>query len=427
MKMKKTLKVVASLLLVLVTSTFVFAQVSNTNFATAYTLRDDADNFMDVRYYNEVDFSNFFVWADFDDEANLGFAKKINELYLGTYYYGTLWAGVESKKETTATSSELEKNVSGNHYFDLLFGFSGMALKLDTYFSLDNENLSDSDTDFESETKTNGSYYMFGLTWGGLSVPAGNATLRPWARVGFNIQDSTVYTKTKLMDTTTETTNKSDNRNWLSLTLASDIEWGNKDSFFSVAGLDYRLYAAIGINGTVVEGTNNSVTRAGAQDICNIISPYYRFEYKASDKIKFGGYVGASVYFDTICEGYEYDIENPPTAIPELSVENYACVFSDLGLGMQYKVKPNFAMNFGFLAVLPALGSLKTVAPSILDGITTTVETDGGIFNPDLSMGFVWDINENCALDTALSIGINPSFLSSILDGSLFVGFKYKK
>jgi hypothetical protein len=42
-------------------------------------------------------------------------------------------------------------------------------------------------------------------------------------------------------------------------------------------------------------------------------------------------------------------------------------------------------------------------------------------------MGFVWDINENCALDTALSIGINPSFLSSILDGSLFVGFKYKK
>ena len=59
--MKKTLKVVASLLLVLVTSTFVFAQVSNTNFATAYTLRDDADNFMDVRYYNEVDFSNFFV------------------------------------------------------------------------------------------------------------------------------------------------------------------------------------------------------------------------------------------------------------------------------------------------------------------------------------------------------------------------------
>ena len=427
MKMKKTLKVVASLLLVLVTSTFVFAQVSNTNFATAYTLRDDADNFMDVRYYNEVDFSNFFVWADFDYEANLGFAKKINELYLGTYYYGTLWSGVESKKETTATSSDLEKHVSGDHYFDLLFGFSGMALKLDTYFSLDNENLSDSDTDFESETKTNGSYYMFGLTWGGLSVPAGNATLRPWARVGLNIQDSTVYTKTKLMDTTTESTNKSDNRNWLSLTLASDIEWGNKDSFFSVAGLDYRLYAAIGINGTVVERTNNSVTRAGAQDICNIISPYYRFEYKASDKIKFGGYVGASVYFDTICEGYEYDIENPPTAIPELSVENYACIFSDLGLGMQYKVKPNFAMNFGFLAVLPALGSLKTVAPSILDGITTTVETDGGVFYPDLSMGFVWDINENCALDASLNIGTKPSFLSSILDGSLFVGFKYKK
>ena len=92
--MKKTLKIVASLLLVLVTSTFVFAQVSNTNFATAYTLRDDADNFMDVRYYNEVDFSNFFVWFDFYDDAILGFAKKFDELYLGAYYHGTLWSGI---------------------------------------------------------------------------------------------------------------------------------------------------------------------------------------------------------------------------------------------------------------------------------------------------------------------------------------------
>ena len=47
------------------------------------------------------------------------------------------------------------------------------------------------------------------------------------------------------------------------------------------------------------------------------------------------------------------------------------------------------------------------------------IQDDGGCF--------VWDINENCALDASLDIGLHPSFLSSILDGSLYLGFKYKK
>ena len=421
--MKKTLKIVASLLLVLVTSTFVFAQVSNTNFATAYTLRDDADNFMDVRYYNEVDFSNFFVWFDFYDDAILGFAKKFDKLYLGTYYCGDLWYGANSSDVTTVDSTNLTKEVTGYHYFDLLFGFSGMALKLDTYFELDNENKNTSNSILNTESKTNASFYDFGVTWGGLSLPVGNVNFRPWARFGFSILDSTVYTKTKLGDVTTEVTDKRGNRNNLSVSLASDIEWGSKDSFFSVAGLEYELNVAIGVNGVVEETTDSTITRAGAQEIYNIISPYYRFEYKASDILSFGGYVGASVYLLTMSSGYEYDTSNLQTQESPM-VATLSLFNSDIGLGMQYKVKPNFAMNFGFSAYLPTFGSLKYIQ------IATTTELSGSIyddFNPDLSMGFVWDINENCALDTALSIGINPSFLSSILDGSLFVGFKYKK
>ena len=413
--MKKTLKIVASLLLVLVTSTFVFAQVSNTNYATAYTLRDDADNFMDVRYFNEVDFSNFFLWADFADVMNLGFAKKIDELYLGTYYYGTLWSGIDSTTTTTFNTTTVNKSIDNLQMFDLLLGFSGMAFKFDTYFYLGNTSKGiNSDV-----ITTNDSYYVFGLTWGGLSIPAGNATFRPWARVGFEISDKTDYRD--------DIINKIDNSNWLSVTLASDIEWGDKDGFFSVAGFDYTFYTAIGLNGVVAETTNASLSRAGAQGICNVICPYYRFEYKASDKLELGGTVGVFTYIDTMSSGSIYNTNTLQTSDLDINVITSTVVFSDIGLGMQYKFKPNFAMNAGFYASLPTFGYVKSVTTEVLAGVITEVEGGSSSMYSSIKTGFVWDINENCALDASLDIGLHPSFLSSILDGSLYLGFKYKK
>ena len=434
--MKKTLKIVALLLLVLVTSTFVFAQSSNTFTATAGTLRDDADNFMNVRYYNDVDFSNFFAWTDLSlDEANLGFAKKIDELYLGAYYNGDLWDG-SSDKTTTENTTNVTKNITGNHTFDLLFGFSGMAFKLGTYFNLDNTKTSyvDTENEYESESKTNNSTYTFDLTWGGLSVPAGNANLRPWAEIAFEINDATVYSEVKTGDTTVVTTDKTNtnNLNTLSVTLASDAEWGSKDAFFSVAGLAYTLETAIGANGVVYEVTDgdntSSTTRAGKQDISNIFSPYYRFEYKVSDNLKFGGRVEANLAINTSCDGYTYDPENPPTEVPDFDVTTDTSISSNLGLGMQYKLKPNFAMNLGLKASLPRFDSTKTVAPDLIgDGVTTTVNSDvNSSFSSNLYTGFVWDINENCALDASMSIPLTPSILMDILGGGLSLGFKYK-
>ncbi|MBQ7905883.1 MAG: hypothetical protein IJ361_09035 [Spirochaetaceae bacterium] len=432
--MKKTFKVVALLLLVLVTSTFVFAQSSNTFTATAETLRDDADNFMDVRYFNEVDFSNFFVWTDLSlDEANLGFAKKFDALYLGAYYKGDLWDG-SSDKTTTENTTNVTKNITGDHKFDLLFGFSGMAFKLDTSFKLYNtkENDVDTENEYESESKTNNSTYTFGLTWGGLSVPAGNANLRPWAKIAFEIKDATVYSEVKTGDTTVVTTDKTNtnNLNTLSVTLASDAEWGSKDAFFSVAGLAYTLETAIGANGVVYEVTDgentSSTTRAGKQDISNIFSPYYRFEYKVSDNLKFGGRVGANLAINTSCDGYTYDPENPPE-VPDLEVTTATSISSNLGLGMQYKLKPNFAMNLGLKADLPRFDSTKTVTPVGEDSESKNVVSDvNSSFSSNLYTGFVWDINENCALDAYMSIPLNPSILMDILGGGLSLGFKYK-
>ena len=431
--MKKIFKIVATLLLVLVTSTFVFAQTSNTFTATAGTLRDDADNFMDVRYYNDVDFSNFFAWTNLSlGDVNLGFAKKFNELYLGAYYAGDLLNSLTKTESKEISSEEIvsyTKNETGMHEFDLLFGFSGMALKLNTNFNINST--------YTSETNyVKNSNYIFDLTWGGLSVPVENFALRPYASIGYAFTDASTYTED---DTTpgivTKTTDKSGNLGLLTVSLGSDLEWGDKSGFFSVAGLTYALSFATGLNGEIREtvtsidggSTNTIITkRDGASNVVNIIAPYYRFEYTASEKVKFGGCVNAVLGINSLCNGFPY-IDTPSTETP--TVITTSTIASTVALGMQYKLKENFAMNVGFGANLPSIFSVKNV-DAVNNTRTVVANTVVGdvdtLFSSFLRTGFVWDINENCALDASMSIGTTPKFLDDILNGELSLGFKYK-
>ena len=433
--MKKTFKIVALLLLVLVTSTFVFAQSSNTFTATAGTLRDDADNFMDVRYYNDVDFSNFFAWTNLSlDEANLGFAKKFDALYLGAYYKGDLWSSSATDKsdntDADIDTDSVEKTVSGDHSFDVLLGFSGMALKLDTYFDIDNNSEEMTEKgDLMSESKNNDSTYSFDLTWGGLSIPVGNVNLRPMATLGLDIKDSTEYSCNYDADGVKilETTNEANNINTLTIKLASDIEWESKESLFSVVGLSYAFKTAIGANGeigkTTISDTSYVGFREDYKDVSNEFNSYYRFEYQASDNLKLGARVNADIKFTKNSDGYTYQDEAPEEK-PEVDVKSDTDIDSEIAFGMQYRFNPKFAMNLGLKSTLPSFTSKKTVSPA---SKTTTVESKwNDTFSSSLRTGFVWDINENCALDAYMFIPLNPSILMDILGGGLSLGFKYK-
>ena len=123
----------------------------------------------------------------------------------------------------------------------------------------------------------------------------------------------------------------------------------------------------------------------------------------------------------TSSTGYSYSDTPVSTEVTLTKITN---VNSEIDFGMQYKLKQNFAMNVGYMAVLPSFEHEKEI-----NGLTsvTTVTTNTNSFSSYLRTGFVWDINENCALDASMSIGTTPSFLSSILDGNLTLGFKYKK
>lgn len=431
--MKKTFKVVASLLLVLVTSTFVFAQTSGTFQGTAGTLRDDADYFMDVRYFNEVDFSNFFSMINLSStSANLGFAKEFDDVYIGAYYSGALWNGFNSTKTVNDMTTNVTNNFTGNHQFDLLLGISGIAIKFDSIFNVDNENTkeSDAETNDREEGKTNSSNYIFGLTFAVDSVPMEYGNVIPWGRIGFDLNDNTEETIEVYDGTTYRETNKSANENKLLVTLAADFENGDRESFFSVAGIKYTLETLIGANGVIVEATDGSETstmsRYDKLGVTNNFDLNYRFEYKASDNLKFGGRIGAEIDIYTSCAGDTYYDDDKPESTDKLPQTTETNISSNLGLGMQYKIKPNFAMNVGLGATLPKFESTKNVIYAGDTTSTTVISNVNTAFSSTLSAGFVWDINENCALDAYMNIGRTPKFLSSILDGSLTLGFKYK-
>lgn len=427
--MKKTFKVVASLLLVLITSTFVFAQTSGTFQGTAGTLRDDADYFMDVRYFNEVDFSNFFAWTNISSSsANLGYAKKFDELYLGAYYAGSLWYDFEKNEEEEIGSGDRldsEKTVTGEHYFDLLFGLPEVAIKLDTYFDL-NDTVTLGYKDTTKETYKN-STYGIDLTLGGISVPYENVDFKPWGCLGFKMYDNTfIYEENNDGDIYT-TNDKRNSKNSFIMTLASDIEWGDKDGFFSVAGLGYTLDTAIGLNDVVRESNDSDEPKeikAGAKDTINKINSYYRFEYTASEKVRFGGRVEIDFEFNTYCDGDTYYSGDTTPNVNDLDVKSTTNITSVLAFGMQYKLKPEFAMNVGFGADLPTFESTKTV--NVTGDSMVVYSKVKSSFAPYLMAGFVWDINENCALDAYMNIGTTPKFWDSVLNGSLSLGFKYK-
>lgn len=422
--MKKILKIVASLLLVLVTSTFLFAQVSNTYDSTAGTLRDDADNFMDLRYFNEVDFSNFFVWTDLSaDSIDLGFAKKVKDVYIGAYYNGYLWDTSLSEEITNLNNNELNsflKEVSFENYLDLLFGFNGMGLKLSTGFDI----YEDQEVTTTSSEKNKNSSYFFDLGWGGLSIPVDKFTIYPHVMVGYSFNDETNISSNKIGDTVYTRTDISSNLGILSFNFGADMAWGDKAGFYSETGLDYSLGIGIMPKDRILEdtGTNEIQNRVGGVLAINYFTPYYRFEYSASEQVKFGGKIQSELLLLKYTDGTITTSADGMTSDIDINdIYNITSVEHYIDFGMQYQVKPAFAINFGFSFNIPSVIFVKVISTD-----TVTRGHDTGYFSSSLSTGFVWDINEKCALDANLNISVSPSILNDILNNSMSLGFKYK-
>jgi hypothetical protein len=161
-------------LIVSVTAGIVFAQVdvpgnaltSPQSAATSGRLRSTADNFIRADAYSDVKFDKFYTMMGYQNApniANLGFAARAGNVYIGTYYGGTFWANIPNITYTEGSGAWLsETNKSGVKSYDtlpsvtsgnapsnnlsLLIGVADMGFRASIYT---NKRLF-SDSDFES-------------------------------------------------------------------------------------------------------------------------------------------------------------------------------------------------------------------------------------------------------------------------------------
>jgi hypothetical protein len=116
-------------LMVSVTAGIVFAQVdvpgnaltSPQSTATSGRIRSTADNFIRADAYSDVKFDKFYAMMGYQNapgQANLGFAAKAGNMYIGTYYGGTFWANIPNTTYTEKSGAWLnETNKSGVRYY----------------------------------------------------------------------------------------------------------------------------------------------------------------------------------------------------------------------------------------------------------------------------------------------------------------------
>jgi hypothetical protein len=123
---------------------------SPTSESTAGIVSSDADDFIRPDAFSNVSFEKWFGFTSFKSDIglNLGFATKIKDLFLGVYYGGRLWDGIQTFDYTEQTDTWLglqrtgvrvyqtapEFTTSPENELSVLVGILGMGFRL-TYYT----------------------------------------------------------------------------------------------------------------------------------------------------------------------------------------------------------------------------------------------------------------------------------------------------
>jgi len=80
---------------------------SPASFATRGRFGTDADDFISAAYYKDTDLSKWYGYGSyaFSNSASIGYAKYFNNVYVGLYYGGNLWASFPTISYTESSSS----------------------------------------------------------------------------------------------------------------------------------------------------------------------------------------------------------------------------------------------------------------------------------------------------------------------------------
>jgi len=448
-------------LIVSATAGIAFAQVdvpgnaltSPQSAATSGRLRSTADNFIRADAYSDVKFDKFYAMMGYQNApniANLGFAAKSGDVYVGTYYGGTFWANIPNITYTESSGAWLsETNKSGvknyavlpavtggtapSNNLSILIGVADMGFRASVYT---NKRLF-SDSDFAS----GGNFYKNYEAESGVVTPqilwsmTKNLTangIKPYAALDMaftkNYTKENRYTNNGGSWTAEESVTQSD----VYTVMTARAGLGgytllNKDGFRFSADIDYVLgltfynneynYTDGGGNSRIKTGFKGTVTTAGGttafveQSVTNhTITPSVSgqwsggplaFRFKLNMNAPINETVSTQKTLKTDGSG----------SLEKNGIDSKAVLIGfnpDLRLAAQWKIVPKLALNLGgrinfnTISFTTTEGKTYTNDNADNDSSTKRVATSnpGGISNT-LAMGVTINATDNLTFEVA--------------------------
>jgi len=265
-------------LLFVIASSYTWAQnlpggiwTSPQSAATEGRYRSNADDFIRPDTHSGVKFNKWFGLVAFiTDEnynplASVGFATKVNDLYIGAFYNGNFWAGTPANNYTErqfTAGNEPAGGVANKTYdvynsinvasqsvnnFALLFGFNDMGLRLAiraSHLLFNQSNVVTGDQLYGSYLAENG-YIIPQIAWAVSKDMVSGKGIRPYITVDLMFDRSYLKTETKGEDAggiTGERIGRS--ANVLSPALGLGLggyHFYNQDGFRATLDVDYTL------------------------------------------------------------------------------------------------------------------------------------------------------------------------------------------
>jgi hypothetical protein len=449
----KILGLTAALALSLIAAGNLAAQtiLSPTNSSTLGRYRSAADDFIRTDSYTAVKMDKWFGFASYaNNNAALGYAAKIGDLYVAVNYVGTLWGSLwnnaAAEREVDAwntgnfktwkTYTDLSFTGNPNNNIGVLVGAANMGFRV--FFTSTHQAFKESDI---ANTVTGGTpattYYKSYETDKGRIAPqlewAMTKSLiaqgiQPKVTVNLNIVRD--YSKIEEYTAANASSggNVTNSQNYFNPTLAAGLggftlynQNGFKGSVDLDYGLDLRLYdneysyqdAGGSYHIEKIEGTWNGVNAVEKTYMQHTVTPSLSGSW-SKDRIGLKAKLNLPLSFrseTSAAQGIRADGSLEKNGDDTLT--SYVGFAPRLDMALQYKIIPNrLTLNAGGRIQTTAIGVTTVASETFTNGSAvphsakkTTTPAFGDGTSTGLFAGFTWNLTDNVSLDA--STGFN--------------------
>ena len=435
--------------------------------ATQGRLRSPADDFIRPDSYQSARVENWFAMTSFasGSSVHLGYAKKLDNMYISAYYGGSFWTGI-NKFTYTETNVEWvnglrntvpvyaslpEFTSTPNNRFAVLVGIADMGFRLtlySTYRSFKDNDIIADDIPFKNYEIKSGTVAPQ-IAWS-LTKNLLDNGVRPWATLDLNFVND--YSKQEVY--TGGTTNGAtieNSQNYFEPVFSAGLGGYtifNQSGFRVSADISYTLtLRSFNNDYDYWNGSSNNVSKIkGLNDDGNLSeNKYSRNEFSPSVSGSWGvGNVAFRVLFEmplTITSEESTEMTPRDTSgslVRDGGYEKRSTVgfAPNLRLAAQWRLHPRLALNTGGRINISSMNRTVTNGKTYNQGnevpfsSTRRVAVSYGSTSNQLSAGVTFNATDNMTFEAGCGIGNNNNISVFASDGifsfaSLLLSLKF--